>query len=248
MTRTIAIGDVHGDLEQLELLLSRLPRLEPQDTLLFLGDYVDRGPQSAGVIRYLRVVLPALVPARLVFLRGNHEDAWLRVIREGWPEFVLPAGNGAWQCLRSFVDGPPPTEPEAVRREWEALCSGSFFPADVVSWLEGLRWWFEDEHAIYVHASLPRVGERWIHPAQAPAAAELLWSRDQDFHRDYRGKPVVCGHTPTTCLPQDLSSYTPQDTQDLWAGAQVAAIDTGCGKGGFLTALELPGFHVHESR
>ncbi len=248
MTRTIVIGDVHGDLVQLKRLVAKLPVLEPQDTLIFLGDYVDRGPQSAQVIRYLRADLPLEVPARLVFLRGNHEDAWLRVIREGWPDFVLPPGNGCRECHRSFVGAAESTDPEVMRREWAALINGTFFPGDVVTWMEGLPLWFEDEHAIYVHAGLPFVDGTWLHPSEAPAAQELLWSRDLRFHSDYRGKPVVCGHTPSTSLPQEQSLYTPEDASDLWVGAHIAVIDTGCGKGGFLTALEFPGFHVHESR
>ena len=124
----------------------------------------------------------------------------------------------------------------------------AFFPVEVVAWMERLPRWFEDENALYVHAGLPRDGDRWLHPSEAAEARELLWSRDLAFHRDYRGKPVVCGHTPTTDLPQEQSRFTPDDPKDLWVGARVAAIDTGCGKGGFLTALELPGFRVFESR
>jgi serine/threonine protein phosphatase 1 len=248
MTRTIAIGDIHGELDHLRLLLDRLPRLEAHDTMVFLGDYIDRGPQSAQVVHYLRDILPTRTPARLVFLRGNHEDAWLRVVREGWIEFVLPAGNGCRECMRSFVSGPEPTEPAAQRREMEALFSGSFFPPDVVAWMRELPRWFEDEHAIYVHAGLPKAGDRWLHPSEAPEARELVWSRDLDFHREYRGKPVICGHTPTTDMPQELSRYTPDDPKDLWVGVRVAAIDTGSGKGGFLSAVELPGFYVRESR
>ena len=64
----------------------------------------------------------------------------------------------------------------------------------------------------------------------------------------YRGKRVVFGHTTTECLPQELSQYTPDDPTDLWAGENVIGIDTGCGSGGFLTAIELPALNVYESR
>jgi serine/threonine protein phosphatase 1 len=47
MARTIAIGDIHGEIEHLDRLLGRLPQLGAEDTLVFLGDYVDRGPKSA---------------------------------------------------------------------------------------------------------------------------------------------------------------------------------------------------------
>ena len=61
-------------------------------------------------------------------------------------------------------------------------------------------------------------------------------------------KRVVFGHTMTQCLPPELSSYTPEDTTDIWIGPSVIGLDTGCGKGGFLTAIELPAMRVYESR
>jgi serine/threonine protein phosphatase 1 len=68
------------------------------------------------------------------------------------------------------------------------------------------------------------------------------------FYSEYRGKRVVCGHTPTEHLPPEMSSYTPDDPTDAWVGECVTVIDTGCGRGGFLTALELPSMQIYESR
>jgi serine/threonine protein phosphatase 1 len=76
----------------------------------------------------------------------------------------------------------------------------------------------------------------------------LLWIRTKEFLRAYRGKRVVFGHTPTEFLPQELSSYTPDDATDLFLGDCVIGTDTGCGAGGFLTAVELPAVRVYESR
>jgi len=91
--RTFAIGDVHGETSHLFKLLSCLPTLDSDDTLVFLGDYVDRGPHSADVVSFIRT-LPENTKARVIALRGNHEDAWLRVVDGGWDQFVLPPGNG----------------------------------------------------------------------------------------------------------------------------------------------------------
>jgi serine/threonine protein phosphatase 1 len=76
--RTFAIGDIHGDIEHLFLLLSRLPELGASDTLVFLGDYVDRGPRSAEVVEYV-CTMHRRTKAKVVALRGNHEDSWVRV-------------------------------------------------------------------------------------------------------------------------------------------------------------------------
>lgn len=249
--RTFAIGDIHGELTPLLRILDRLPSLDDRDTLVFVGDYIDRGSQSKQVVDYVRR-LPRRTPARVIALRGNHEDAWLRVIDKGWPEFVLVATNGCRPTMESFVgrslcdDGDVPSA-----EDLQSLLMGKFFPADVVEWMKGLYLYYEDAHAIYVHAGLPRGETGFVHPKEAmdaKARATLLWCRDRDFVRSYRGKRVVFGHTMTNCLPPELSSYTPDDPGDIWIGPSVIGLDTGCGKGGFLTAIELPAMRVYESR
>jgi serine/threonine protein phosphatase 1 len=243
--RTFAIGDIHGDAASLAVLLSRLPPLDRDDTLVFLGDYVDRGPASADVVELVRA-LPRKTPANVVALRGNHEDAWLRVIDEGWPHFVIPQGNGCLAAYLSFTgqkEGAVPFE-----TSMRAMLTGSFFPPDVVAWMRELPFWHEDDHAIYVHAGLPGERDAWPHPSDVADPVKLLWLRDRTFFEGYRGKRVVFGHTVTECLPAELSAYTPEDPADLWAGVDVIGIDTGCGKGGFLTAVELPALRVYESR
>jgi serine/threonine protein phosphatase 1 len=247
MGRTIAIGDIHGDLLSLWTLLERLPALTAQDTLVFLGDYIDRGPDSAGVVRHIREVLPTQTSARVVALRGNHEDAWLRVCHEGWDAFVLPPGNGCRACARSFLGLPP--EAKLPREAIISMFEGGFFPPDVVAWMEALPHWYEDEHAIYVHAGVPRVDGRWLHPSEVEDAAALLWTRAPAFFLEYDGKPIVVGHTGTSTLPQDRSLFTPDDHHDVfWSGRSAYAIDTMCGKGGFLSAIEFPSYQIFESR
>jgi serine/threonine protein phosphatase 1 len=246
--RTFAIGDIHGDATQLYRVMSCLPSLDADDTLVFLGDYLDRGPRSREVVNYVRT-LSEQTPAKIVALRGNHEDAWLRVIDKGWDEFVLPPGNGCLAAMRSYVGGKVPAEGEVpADDELMLLTSGGFFPDEHVDWFRSLPYWYEDEHAIYVHAGLPHGPKGFLHPRDVNAPIALLWCRDMDFFANYRGKLVIFGHTGTQFLPPELSGYTPDDPDDLWAGENCCGLDTGCGKGGFLTALELPARNVYESR
>jgi len=248
--RTFAIGDIHGELDQLFLLLAKLPTLNVKDTLVFLGDYVDRGPKSAQVVEYLRNTIHSQTRAKIVALKGNHEAAWLRIVDIGWPEFVMPVGNGCLPTLRSYTGGPVPAEDEfaADPQEGALLLSGKFLPKEVVEWFDSLAYWYEDEHAIYVHAGLVQVDGAWAHPSELTNMDPLLWSRKQEFFKDYRGKRVVFGHTGPDYLPQEFSKYTPEDPTDLFAGENCIGIDTGCGNGGFLTAIELPSLRVYESR
>ncbi len=173
----------------------------------------------------------------------------LRVAGQGWAEFVLPATNGCFECYRSFVGGPVPRPHEKpTQAEFAALLSANFFPPSVLAWMRTLPFWYEDKHAIYVHAGLTKKDNRFLHPSEVDNPQAMLWVRTEEFFRSYRGKPVVVGHTTTSTLPPELSSYTPTDPTDMWAGEAVYAIDTGCGKQGFLTCLELPEMTVYESR
>lgn len=246
--RTFVIGDVHGETGHLFKLLGALPTLDAEDTIVFIGDYIDRGPHSKELVEYVRQ-MPTSVPAKVVTLRGNHEDGWLRVIDQGWDEFVMPPPNGCLATLRSYTGGNFPREGELpAPGELMLLQTGEFFPEDVVAWMRELLYWYEDDNAIYVHAGLPHGPDGFMHPRDVKAPVALLWLRDEAFFRDYRGKRVVFGHTRTEYLPPELSGYTPEDPADLWAGECVVGIDTGCGSGGFLTALELPAGNVYESR
>jgi serine/threonine protein phosphatase 1 len=248
MGRTFAIGDLHGDIDALERLLGDLPAPGPGDSLVFLGDYVDRGPKVRETVEFVRA-LPGRTRARVVTLRGNHEDSWLRIVHGEFGEFVFPRPNGCLESLRSFRGEPAPAKEDAPREEeWQLMLSGRFLPRDVVAWMEGLPYYHEDEHAIYVHGGLPREGDRFLHPSEVDPPRTLLWVRTRDFFINYRGKYVVFGHTRCANLPQELSAYTPDDPSDVFAGPCVAGIDTGAGKGGFLTALELPARRVYESR
>jgi len=248
--RTFAIGDIHGELEYLEALLTKFPKLDAEDTLVFLGDFLDRGPKSAEVVELVRVHLPHAVPARIVCLCGSHEDAWLKVRREGWIEFVLPVGNGCLATLRSFRHEKPPEEEEIPSiDDLRAMQKGEFLPADVAAWLGTLPYWYEDAHAIYVHAGLTKQGGKWAHPSELKDLKPLAWERTKEFFESYDGKRVVFGHTWTEYLPQDQSCYTPEDKSDLFYRPNAIGIDTGCGhQGGFLTAIQLPELLVYESR
>lgn len=246
--RTFAFGDIHGETEHLDRVLRQLPVLDPGNTLVFLGDYLDLGPHSKLVIDRL-MSMQQEVAARVVCLRGNHEDAWLRVRREGWDEFVFPPDHGCFATFRSHTGGPKPLYNEIpTHAEMKLMASGEFFPAAVIDWMDALPFWHEDEHGIYVHAGLPVATSGFSHPSEVVTPAVLAWRRTDDFTRNYRGKRVLFGHTPVGLLPVELSTHTPDDPTDIWESEHVIGLDTGCGRGGFLTAIELPSMKVYESR
>jgi serine/threonine protein phosphatase 1 len=78
-----------------------------------------------------------------------------------------------------------------------------------------------------------------------------MWMRERDFYARYRGKRVVFGHTPTHMLSTEHLSFFQRlfdDHTDVWRRGDLIGVDTGCGKGGFLSAIELPSGKVYESR
>ena len=129
MPSTYAIGDLHGEVTLLRQLPGLLP-LQPKDTVVFLGDYLDRGEDSSTTIATLRAF--AQTHALVVFLRGNHEDAWL-TSWDGVRFSRVPDMNGA-------------------RKVWEDF--GGKIPVEVGQWLAGTVIEYEDEHAYYVHAGV----------------------------------------------------------------------------------------------
>jgi serine/threonine protein phosphatase 1 len=168
--RLLAIGDIHGCLDQLRELLARVVPT-PQDQLVFLGDYVDRGPDSAGVVEALLALREQL--PRTVFLRGNHEQMLLDVLSGGDPAIFLL--NGGEQTIASYRNrgGWPP--PAAHRDFYHSLTSS-----------------FETEQFIFVHAGL-RPGI----PLARQDPADILWIRQAFLRSDEDwGKTVVFGHTP----------------------------------------------------
>jgi len=74
--RSYVIGDIHGCPDELVYLVQALP-LESGDRLVFLGDYIDRGPDSSGVISFLLELQKDRGAYEFVFLKGNHEDMLL---------------------------------------------------------------------------------------------------------------------------------------------------------------------------
>lgn len=168
--RLLAVGDIHGCLEQLTALMTQVAPASA-DQVVFLGDYVDRGPDSAAVIDYL-IQFGETFPAT-VFLRGNHEQMFCDYLDGHDPSVFLM--NGGLMTLNSY------------KRNglWPIPPSHRIF-------LETLLDYYETQDYIFVHAGL-RPGV----PLAQQDRSDLLWIRRDFIASDYEwGKTVVYGHTP----------------------------------------------------
>lgn len=219
--RAYAVGDVHGRLDLLDIILERIEQdragRPPRKTfIIFLGDLVDRGPQSAGVVERLRTYRPA--GAHPIFLMGNHEEVLLRIlsgepkILQSWLKF------GGAECAQSYGIDPNGLrhldERSAIRR------LQSSFPAAHRSFLESFADTFRFGDYLFVHAGIrPGVA------IEEQDKTDLRWIREP-FLTDNKehGCVVVHGHTIVSEVEERRNRI---------------GIDTGAYQTGILTALAI---------
>ena len=221
--RVYAIGDVHGRLDSLQSLLGMIEqdirsRRSRPTSIIFLGDLIDRGPASAGVVEFLQSFRPAF--ATPMFLMGNHEEVMLRVL-DGeagllaqWMKF------GGAQCASSYGADPaalrklPPDDAIAMLRR--------LIPPGHVDFIRSFADTVSFGDYLFVHAGV-RPGTGLADQAQV----DLRWIREPFLtdHRDH-GHVIVHGHT--IC----------EQVEEL---PNRIGIDTGAYRTGVLTALGLEG-------
>jgi calcineurin-like phosphoesterase family protein len=179
--RTYVIGDIHGCLDELLCLVEALP-LEPSDRLIFLGDYVDRGPNSKEVVSYL-IHRQATSSEEMIFLKGNHEDMFLSFLGLPGEYGDMFLYNGGASTLASYG-----ASPQGRSRE-DILAS---IPRSHLKFFDELKNYYITGHFFCVHAG--------IHPDKpldAQQERELFWIRDE-FILNKHDLPytVLFGHTP----------------------------------------------------
>ncbi len=222
--RVYAIGDIHGRNDLLQQLLAKIDADDqargPADTsLILLGDLMDRGPDSAGVIDTAMALRAS--GGKVRFLMGNHEEVFLQACRKNDPKvtrFFLRIGGEA--TVLSY----PITRAEYLTLDMEQLAARlhALIPQEHLDFIAS----FEDQIVIgdyvFVHAGIrPDV------PLNQQKKSDLRWIRD-DFleHRGDLEKVVVYGHT----IFDDVDER----------GSRIG-IDTGAYASGRLTAIALEG-------
>lgn len=187
--KTYAIGDLHGRFDLLCRAIALIERDAGNDggTLVVLGDFVDRGPQSRSIIDLL-MAGPQSPNWRWIVLQGNHEDIMLQTLANPERHLRWWAGNGGVQTLQSYgyVQGDK-IVPLKV-------------PTDHLDWLAALPVWHEDAHRIFVHAGVPP--HQTLTEAKRETLQWMLYPSDESYpdaeiHDDLphcSGKHVVHGH------------------------------------------------------
>lgn len=198
MNRIYAIGDIHGCAAQLEALIARLDIDARQDRLIFIGDYIDRGPDSKGVVDRILDLKEKI--DHVVCLLGNHEQMFLNYYLEH-REAELFLSNGGSSTLASY----------GLQRSRQ---DPSFrVPEQHLRFYQSLLPYYETADHIFVHAGL-RPGVSL--PEQG--LDDLLWSRFEFIRSAYDfGKRVVFGHTPFSA-PLVVSNKIGIDTGAVYGG------------------------------
>lgn len=203
--RIIAIGDIHGCLAALRTIL-RLIEPRPDDTIITLGDYVDRGPDSRGVIQTL-IDLEGL--CHYVPLLGNHDQIFLQICLGGLPVDASWIGFGGDATIASYGKVPEGVPPEHI------------------AFLKGCRLSYEATEHFFVHGCYdPDI------PLDQQSPAVLLWNslklNRPSMH--FSGKRAVVGHTSQKDGEiLDLGHVVCIDTR-CWGKGWLTALDVTSGR------------------
>lgn len=174
-TRTLVVGDIHGCLANFDALLRSIV-LTPDDHLVLLGDYVDRGPDSSGV---LKRIIELSQTHHLTTVKGNHEQMMLaaRISHDKFSDWLQNGGDATSKSYAGIRD----TIQDIPADHWH------FLEHQLVDYLE-------TETHIFVHAN--------AYPDVAMSEQPdymLRWERCDNIAAHESGKVIVCGHTPQKC-------------------------------------------------
>jgi len=229
--RTYAIGDLHGRLDLLRLAVDAIAThvADAPFRVVFLGDYVDRGPDSRGVVEFL-IELQRRWP--VTCLKGNHEDMMAQAATQaGGGRLEHWLDNGGKATLRSYGLSPE-----------SDLAAG--LPSEQIRWMAGLPRTTGDGHRVYVHAGVaPGV------PIDRQKDETLLWIRE----RFLQARPgsfeahIVHGHTPVwegkpvASEPELLAHRTNLDTGAFATGVLAIGVFDARTPGGPVELMRIRG-------
>ena len=182
MSQRWIIPDIHGCLKTLQTLLENQLRVTKHDSLYFLGDYIDRGPDGKGVIDYLMHLQHEDYDVH--FLKGNHEDMCVKAFEADQKKKFLGAKH-------------------AEQKEWEAVGAkktlDSFgvkhpreIPQPYIDWMNRCEYFIELEDYILVHAGMNFKTDKPFEDTNS-----MMWTRNfkVDFTKSH-GKKIIHGHIP----------------------------------------------------
>jgi serine/threonine protein phosphatase 1 len=228
--RRFIIGDIHGCSKTFRKLITKNIHLNKEDTLYLLGDYIDRGPDSKGVIDFIMELQENNY--RVFPIMGNHEYLMLK----SWDNplyFELWNRNGSEQTLASF--GIPP---DKVR----TYLYVNRVPKTYIGFIKMLPLYIETEDFFFVHAGISSENGDPLEDVES-----LLWTREEEHNDEILGSRILIhGHTP---VPLEIIKSRVRERDRV----KVINLDGGCVVKfrpdlGNLVGLDLDTFELHVER
>ncbi|OCS85095.1 metallophosphoesterase family protein [Caryophanon latum] len=221
MKRHLAISDIHGQYDELCVLLELANYDAKKDQLVLLGDYIDRGPKSRDVIE----LVMQLQRDGAIVLSGNHEAimhaAYTYDYPDLWEHWIGRCRGDATVASYGLSTAPTKQKNAEIER--------------LLRWIPTLPLYYAINDLIFVHAGITE-----HEPLYAMSKRTLLWSRDA-FFKHYAGdKLVIFGHTTTPRLHDD-----PYNSDVYFGHNRIIGIDGGSSLGGQLHCLEYPSLRVY---
>lgn len=219
------IADTHGCLITLKYLLEEKLTISKADSIFFLGDYIDRGLQSAQLIDYLINLINQ--GYKISCIRGNHEQMLLDAVerRSAYRDWMLNTGN---LTLNSYID-----------LLGESFSFPNGIPQAHIDFFSEMPYYLEVDNFILVHGAIN------YHVSDPFKDTDyLLWSRSQAVPNDFMpGKTIVHGHTP---VPLEYIKKCVSESNN-----RLISLDGGCvyhgriAGGGYLVALQLDTMNLY---
>lgn len=216
--KAFVISDIHGKFEHFNELLSNW---NTEDTLIILGDMIDRGECSYEVVHKV-MELKEKYPDKVIYLMGNHEDMLIQYIDNPYENGRLYYDNGGNKTIESFIKDKEIyykcfktnacTFLEKCKDEYEFLKSGLLY--------------YEFGKVLFTHAGFQSIYPDW----KRSKDADFIWIRDHYKHENETGLVNVFGHTPTQYM---------HNSNDVWISKckSYIGIDGACAYGGQLNGL-----------
>jgi serine/threonine protein phosphatase 1 len=196
---------------------------------------IDRGPDAPGCVEHI-LKMSHDNPERVICLRGNHEQMLMDFL-DGTNNIWLTPVTGGERTFEQYSGLHVRVDSQQDLEDLRHALEDSL-PPEHLDFIQSTRYYHEDEYAIYVHAGL----DEGKHPSES-SPMSLLWMRDMDFYKNYRGKPCVFGHTPTPLLP--LRGRLGR--HGIYISHSAVGLDTGYNQSSPLSCLSLPDFSLYQT-
>lgn len=217
MSKRYFVGDIHGSLKAMQSVFEKIT-LDPEDTLYFLGDYVDRGDFSKEV---LELAMVKDLEPNIHFLLGNHDKMFIDFVYMG--DALQMLNDTKLSCYRSYF----PNKKMYYNNLYDVIEHGThrYLTKDIrtellnektIQWLLNRPIYLETESQIIVHAGIDKTLADW---KQTPKE-DMYWIRPILTIPNRTGKDIIMGHTPTSHFmstgDEQPSVYFAKKTKEIY--------------------------------